>query len=95
MVGAMAGVIGGLIYLIVGVPLAYLLTGPATFEDQLRKAGIHIPVAGLLMMLVGGIIGAIGMVALTALGGLLGVPIFEKRKEGASVPPPPPPSFGT
>jgi hypothetical protein len=96
MVGALAGLIAGLIYLILGVPLAYLIAGPATLESQLRHAGIQVPVAGLLLVLLGGLIGAVGLVILTALGGLLGVPIFEKRKDGAgAAPPPPPPGFGT
>ena len=94
--GALAGVIGGIIYLIIAVPLTYFVAGGDALEAQLRRAGVDIPASGLLLILIGGIIGALFLIVLSVLGGLLGVPIFEKRKNGAgaAAPPPPPPSFG-
>ena len=97
-VGGLAGLIGGIIYLIIAVPLTYFVAGGDALEAQLRRAGVDIPASGFLLLLLGGIIGALFLVVLSVLGGLLGVPIFEKRKNGAgaeAAPPPPPPSFGT
>ncbi len=88
MIGGLAGIFGGLIYLIIGVPLAYLIAGPAAMEEQLAKAGVNIPFSGALLFIVAGIVGAIVLIILSVLGGLIAVPIFEKRK--GDVPPPPP-----
>ena len=88
MVGGLAGVVGGLIYLVIGVPLAYLVAGPAAMEGQLARAGVNIPFSGALLFIIAGIVGAIILVILSVLGGLIAVPIFEKRK--GDVPPPPP-----
>ena len=90
MVGGLAGVVGGIIYLIIGVPLAYLIAGggPA-FEEQLARAGVTIPFSGVLLFVVAGLVGAVCLIILAVIGGLISVPIFEKRKN--DVPPPPPP----
>jgi len=88
MIGGLAGIFGGLIYLIIGVPLAYLIAGPAAMEEALAKAGVNIPFSGALLFIVAGIVGAIVLIILSVLGGLIAVPIFEKRK--GDVPPPPP-----
>ena len=98
MLGGLAGVIGGLIYLVIAVPLIYFVAGGDAIEAQLRRSGVDIPASGFLLIMIGGIIGALFIVVLSVVGGLLGVPIFEKRKNGAgaaTAPPPPPPSFGT
>src|ERR1700730_10900730 len=87
-IGGLAGVFGGLIYLVIGIPLAYLITGPAAMEDALAKAVVNIPFSGALLFIVAGLVGAIVLVILSVLGGLIAVPIFEKRKGDA--PPPPP-----
>jgi hypothetical protein len=87
-IGGLAGVFGGLIYLVIGVPLAYLIAGPSAMEGQLAKAGVNIPFSGALLFIAAGIVGAIVLVILSVLGGLIAVPIFEKRK--GDVPPPPP-----
>lgn len=86
-VGGMAGVVGGIIYLIVAVPIA-LLFGMAMMTEQLNRSGVDIPVSPFLLMILGGIITAIFLAVLATLGGLLSIPIFEKRK-GNGVPPPP------
>ena len=93
--GAIAGAVGGVLYLIIGAPLAYFINA-AVIEAQMaqmRQAGINIPGAGLAVVFIAGIISAVIYVILGAIGGLIGVPILEKRKD-AGAPPPPPPGFG-
>ena len=87
-VGALAGVVGGLIYLIIGLPIA-LLFGAAEMESQFRRSGIQMPFSGTLMLVVGALIAALCLLVLATLGGVLSIPIFEKRKDGAMPPPPP------
>ncbi|HXQ74126.1 MAG TPA: hypothetical protein VN844_26720 [Pyrinomonadaceae bacterium] len=87
-VGALAGVVGGLIYLVIGLPIA-LLFGAAEMEAQFRRSGIQMPFSGTLLLVFGAFIAAICLLVLATLGGLLSIPIFEKRK--GDVPPPPPP----
>ena|SRR6185295_8955814 len=87
MVGGLAGVVGGIIYLILGLPIA-IFFGMAAMEESLARGGVHLPFSGVLLMIVSGIIGAIVLALLATLGGVIGVAIFEKRKDGA-VPPPP------
>ena len=90
-VGALAGAVGGLIYLVVGLPIAFLF-GAAAMEEQLARSGVQLPFSGALLLVVGALIGAVCLVVLATLGGLLSIPIFEKRKAG--LPPPPPPTTG-
>lgn len=88
MVGGLAGVIGGIIYIIIGLPIA-LLFGMAAMQDSLRQSGVDLPISGFLLMVVGAIIGAIILAVLATLGGVIGVAIFEKRKGDGLAPPPP------
>ena len=85
--GALAGVIGAVLYLIIGIPIAYFISG-AAMEDAFRQANIHLPFTGLLLFIVSGLIGGLVLLVLSVIGGLIAVPIFEKRK---NAPPPPPP----
>jgi hypothetical protein len=85
--GALAGVIGAVLYLIIGVPIAYFISG-AAMEDAFRQANIHLPFTGLLLFIVSGLIGGLVLLVLSVIGGLIAVPIFEKRR---NAPPPPPP----
>jgi hypothetical protein len=98
--GALAGVVGGLIYIVVGIPLNILLSGtmnafliglveridPAQAEmmRQIMQAD-----QSVLGAIVGGIVFAVLLVVFSTIGGLLGVPIFEKRKVPSELPPPP------
>lgn len=80
--GAIAGGVGGLINLLAGLPLAYALYGPEgpyTSDDG--------NVSGALIVV--GIIGTLMLVTFSILGGLLAVPLFEKRRNAPGVPPPP------
>ena len=78
-VGALAGVIGGIIYLILGLPIA-IFFGMAAMEEQLTRSGVSLPFSGVLLIIVAGIVGAIILAILATLGGVIGVAIFEKRK---------------
>jgi hypothetical protein len=78
-VGALAGVIGGIIYLILGLPIA-IFFGMAAMEEQLARSGVSLPFSGVVLIIVAGIIGAIILAILATLGGVIGVAIFEKRK---------------
>ena len=87
MLGALAGVVGAVIYIIIGVPIAYFISG-AAMEQAFSQANIHLPFTGFLLFLVSGLIGGLGLLVLAVIGGLIAVPIFEKRTDA---PPPPPP----
>ena len=58
--GAKAGAIGGLLFILIGAPLIYLLVGPA-IREQLRSSAFDIPVDGfqalLLCLLIVAVIG--------------------------------------
>jgi hypothetical protein len=105
-VGALAGLIGGVIYVIIGLPLQ-LLTGNAFASliygllakanpdqaevmqramEQQMNMGIG---ERFLYALPGVLIGFCVIVVFATIGGLIGVPIFEKRKGGPNAPPPP------
>ena len=91
-VGGLAGVFGGILYLIIGLPIA-LLFGMAAIQEQLTRSGVELPISGFLFALVAGIFVAVILAVLATVGGLIGVAIFEKRK-GNVVPPPPPQNLG-
>ena len=90
-VGGMAGVIGGIIYIVIGLPFA-IFFGMAAMEEQLSNSGVHLPFSGMILMIVASIVGAIFLALLATLGGVIGVAIFEKRKDGGA---PPPPNYGS
>ncbi len=83
-IGAMAGGIGWLLYLIIGLPLYYLIGASfATAPNQGVAMGVGFLVGALLTLIV--------LIPFSLLGGILSVSIFEKRKpEMPSVPPPSP-----
>jgi hypothetical protein len=90
-VGAMAGAVGGLIYLIIGLPIS-LYWGTAQMEDAFRRSGVEVPLTGIALVLLGVFFVVVLILIFSTIGGVVGVPIFEKRK-GAQ-PPPPPQDFG-
>ncbi|MBD0325543.1 MAG: hypothetical protein ICV68_03890 [Pyrinomonadaceae bacterium] len=99
MLGLLAGGIGALIYILVAFPLTYFTVDPdlvqAQIEERMRGQGQSFdirPYWGLFLFLIMFIFG-IGLTALSLIGGLIGVPIFEKREARATAPPPPPQSF--
>lgn len=102
-VGAIAGAVGAVISLIIGIPLS-IVSGAAMrgllvslmervdprqaemVARQLEASGESI--AGAI---VNGLIMAVLLFIFAVIGGLIGIPLFEKRKGG---PPPPPPPYG-
>ena len=90
-VGALSGVVGAVIYLIIGLPLA-MVFGAAEMEAQFRRSGIQMPFSGTLLLVFGALIAAVCLLVLATLGGVLSIPIFEKRK--GDLQPPPPPTTG-
>ena len=89
--GILSGVFGGLIYLIIGLPIA-LLFGVAQMEEGFRRAGVEVPLTGVALAILGVFIVVVMLLIFSTIGGLIGVPIFEKRKR--DVAPPPPQNFG-
>lgn len=89
-IGALTGLVGAVLYFLIGFPIAYFLSG-AQMEEALRQTGVQLPqgVSGLMLIVLSILIGAVILLVLAIIGGLISVPIFEKRKDG---PPPPPPS---
>ena len=85
--GALAGVFGAVLYLIIGIPIAYFFSG-AQMEEAFRQANIQLPFTGLLLFIVSGLLVGLFLLVVSVIGGLIAVPIFEKRK---NAPPPPPP----
>jgi MFS superfamily sulfate permease-like transporter len=101
MLGVIAGVVGAVISIILGIPID-LIMGPVMrnmmvglierldprqadiLRQQFDAAGPSIGSA-----IFGALISAVLLCVFSIIGGLLGVPIFERRKGGA--PPPPPP----
>jgi len=92
-VGALSGLFGGILYLVLGIPLALLLGTGAQVEGYMRQSGLEVPLTGIALVLITAILVVAMILIFASLGGLIGVPIFEKRK-GQSAPPPPPQNFG-
>ena len=86
-IGLLSGIIGAVLYFIIGVPIAYFISG-ANLEQTLSRAGVQLPagLSGLAIFVVSGLVGGAVLFVLSIVGGLISVPIFEKRKD---VPPPP------
>lgn len=87
--GALAGVIGGLIYLVIGLPLSFLINGVAALDAQMRQFNPDFPLSGVILLVIGGLVGFVIFVVLATIGGVIGIPIFEKRKGPVETPPPP------
>jgi hypothetical protein len=90
MVGGLAGLVGAILYLIINLPFT-LWVGAAEFERTFSQYGRQMPFSGTVLIIVSCIVGAIGLIILAAVGGILSVPIFEKRKDVVPPPPPAPP----
>ena len=103
--GAMAGAIAGLIGLVIGIPLSLATGGlmrglllsliqkmdPGQAEMFRTQMQAGETIAGAI---VNGIILAVCLVVFSTLGGLIGIPLFEKRKANVMPPPPPTPTGG-
>src|SRR5215216_2764128 len=80
-IGVLTGIVGAVLYFIIGVPIAYFISG-ASLEQTLRGAGLQLPagISGLMIFVLSGLIGGAALFVLSVIGGLISVPIFEKRK---------------
>jgi hypothetical protein len=97
--GALAGLVGAVIVVVIGIPIS-IIAGGITRELLIRlienvnpgqAEAIRIQMeAGSTIAgaIVNGSILAVLLIIFSTIGGLLGVPIFEKRK--GPIPPPPP-----
>lgn len=88
--GVIAGAIGALIYLVLDTPVAYSIHGDyiqmvANQQPEKISAGAFFALSGLA--------GAVMIFGFSIIGGLVGVPMFEKRK-GYNTSMPPPPGYG-
>jgi hypothetical protein len=104
--GAIAGAIGGVINLIVGVPLQLAFGNVAGAvlaniiasqnPEQAEQMRMQMAASGASVgsAIFFGFIALICLTIFAAIGGLIGVAIFEKRKGVAGAPPPPPPPPG-
>jgi len=102
--GALAGVVGALISLILGIPIS-LAMGPTMRnlvidllarvdprQAELMREQIEAAGSSIGPVIINALILAVLLFVFSIIGGLLGVPIFEKRK--AALPPPPPGTGG-
>ena len=97
-IGALAGAIGVVLVIVLGIPLqlivgtamASLFQGmvPPDQADQFNQ--IMAANTGVGAAIKGALIVSVLSVIFSAVGGLLGVALFEKRKGDAGAPPPPP-----
>jgi len=103
--GVLAGIIGAGIFVVIGIPISILMGSvmsnafgsmmesldPGQAEAIRRQIAASQSTGGAIL---NGIFTALLLVIFATLGGLLGIPIFEKRKGTAGIPPPPPQSYG-
>ena len=100
--GVLAGLIGGAIVIVIGIPVDLVVgtamkTMMANFVESINPAQAQMmrqqiaagsTIAGSI---VNQLIAAVVLFIFAIIGGLLGVPIFEKRKGNMTPPPPPSP----
>lgn len=99
--GAMAGAIGVVIFLIVGIPLS-IVAGEAMRamlisimqnvdpnQAELVERQFAAQAGAISATIIQSLMAGVFIFVFSVLGGLIGVPIFEKRKAGAMPPPPP------
>ena len=98
--GAIAGVVGAVVVVVLGIPIqllmgaamANLLVGwmsslePSQAEMMRQQMAASQTIAGAV---VNALIVAVLVFLFSVVGGLLGIPIFEKRKSNLTPPPPP------
>ena len=95
-VGSMAGAVTSLLRLAY-LSITYLLNREniealiQQTQERIRQVGASFSDNALLLLIIAGVILAVVMlVVLEAIGGAIGVALFEKRKGETSLPPPPP-----
>jgi len=103
--GGIAGAIGAVISIILGIPINYAMGSTmrnlilGIFENidkqqaELMRRQLEASGDSIVSLIVNALILAFLLLIFSIIGGLLGVAIFEKRK-GGPVPPPPPATGG-
>jgi hypothetical protein len=99
-VGALAGLVGAVISVVLGVPIS-LAMGPTMRrlmfnllenldrqQAEIMRQNFEASGDALAPIIIQSLFGAVLLLIFAVIGGLIAVPIFEKRKVG---PPPPPP----
>jgi hypothetical protein len=105
MLGALAGAVGTVIYIILGIPLAFMfrnsmmgmfsgMMGSMPPEQQAAVQQAMESSGSASSVILNSLMVICLLVVFSTIGGLIGVPLFEKRKDGGLTPPPPPPDFG-
>ena len=92
-----AGGIAAVIYFVVNLVVNVIIgtAAMAAQMEQMERAGVSVPLSGMALAFVGSLMGAVGVFALTVLGGVIGAAIFGKGGAGGpGTPPPPPPAAG-
>lgn len=102
--GAIAGVVGGIIAFVLGVPISYAM-GPTMRnlmvslienmdpqQAEMMRRQFEATGDAIAPLIIQGLVVSVLLFLFAIIGGLLGVPIFEKRK--GSAPPPPPINVG-
>ena len=84
-VGVIAGVIGAAIYVVIGIPLSILVGGVTRELFAKVMESINPSQADMIRRQME----ASASIVFSTIGGLIGIPIFEKRKATDQVPPPP------
>jgi hypothetical protein len=100
MLGALAGAVGAVISVVLGIPIAYAM-GPTMRnmmvslienmdpqQAELMRRQFEAGGDAIAPLIIQGLIVAVLLFLFAIIGGLLGVPIFEKRKGGTPQPPP-------
>lgn len=103
--GALAGLVGAVISLVLGIPIAYAM-GPTTRnmilsllenvdprQAEIMRAQFEASGDSIVSVIINALILAVLLLVFAIIGGLIGIPLFEKRKSGP-VPPPPPGTGG-
>ena len=112
LLGVLAGGVGGVVKIVVGVPTAILTGYPVEnllinlmeraeapqaelyrqgLEELMSRPFFEQFVASVFSLRT--VLGFIVMLVFALVGGLVAVPLFEKRKTDAPLPPPPPPPY--
>jgi hypothetical protein len=100
--GVIAGALGAVIYVVIGIPIAIamgpmmqnmivsLMKNVDPRQAELMRQQFEAQGTAIAPLIIQALIAAALLFVFAILGGLLGIPIFEKRKGG---PPPPPPTY--
>jgi hypothetical protein len=103
--GALAGLIGAAISLILGIPISYamgptmrnlmisLLENVDRQQAEMMRQRLELAGDAIAPLIINALILAVMLFFFSVIGGLIGAALFEKRKGGA-VPPPPPATGG-